>query len=45
VRGELEITDVNLVYLNQKSLKVEVQKWLDMEKSDLLLEASHSVHR
>ncbi|ACO86550.1 glucose-1-phosphate thymidylyltransferase RfbA [Clostridium botulinum] len=46
-RGELEITDINKVYLRNKNLKVQVLSrgfaWLDTGTHDALLEASNFV--
>ena len=46
-RGELEITDLNVMYLNEKTLKVMTLgrgvAWLDTGTDDSLLESSHFV--
>lgn len=46
-RGELEITDINNLYLSQNQLKVEVMgrgyAWLDTGTHDSLLEASQFI--
>ena len=47
-RGELEITDINMLYLKENNLKVEVLNrgiaWLDTGKYDSLYEASGYVY-
>ena len=47
VRGELEITDVNRVYLNRKQLRVEVFSrgfaWLDTGTIESLIQAANYV--
>ena len=47
-RGELEITDINMLYLKENKLKVEVLNrgiaWLDTGKYDSLYEASGYVY-
>jgi len=46
-RGELEITDINNIYLEKKQLSVKVMGrgciWLDSGTSDSLLESSHLI--
>ncbi len=46
-RGELEITDINRIYLEQGGLSVEIMgrgyAWLDTGTHDSLLEASHYI--
>lgn len=47
-RGELEITDLNLIYLKNKELNVQLfgrgYTWLDTGTHDSLLEAANYVH-
>jgi glucose-1-phosphate thymidylyltransferase len=47
-RGELEITDMNRLYLNEKRLKISIlgrgMAWLDTGTHESLLEASNYIH-
>ena len=47
IRGELEITDLNKIYLQEKKLKVEIMNrgytWLDTGTHDSLLDASQFI--
>ena len=47
LRGELEITDLNKLYLSQKKLRVEIMDrgyaWLDTGTHDSLLDAGHFI--
>ena len=47
-RGELEITDINRTYLEQRRLRVEVLgrgiAWLDTGTHQALMEAAHFIH-
>lgn len=47
-RGELEITDLNRLYLNEKRLRIEVlsrgHAWLDTGTHESLLQASNFIH-
>lgn len=47
-RGELEITDLNRLYLNEQRLKVEIlgrgMAWLDTGTHDSLLQAGNYIH-